>query len=563
MSAQTGTASLPPPAPSTGLGGLLRFQFSALTRNPNPVFMRELRAAARLPRTPFILAVTAGMMALLICSVGGIAAISAEPARVGSWLYQTFFSLTFAVVTWMGPSVAASTIAAERSGRTWEALELTGLGPASIARGKFLAAFTYVALYLVMLAPVGVVPFLFGGVTALEVLAAFALLTLFTAFSVAFGLAMSSKFQSPSLAILVTLLVTVPVSIAAYLGLGVALSFAAGQLWPSIYPGTPVWLPSAYVRADINVDYMVLLVLGPLAFFGLSTWLFYEVTVANMAAPADDRSTRLRVWTLVAGPSFTMVLAASAASIGTTKAFLVAQALLFTFYLTLAFLILGEPLGPSRRVEIHFERQRASALRRFFGPGVVRASSCLLLLTVFSFSVLTFAGVLGASARNESNALIGVGGYALCFLAFVFGFAAFTRAGSRSSGVPRVLLLGALFLALVGPWIAMAIAGIFEENGQTALLMAAPSPLFAVRMAEVALDSDPVAGVTLSAGSLSAGAWAMIGLGLYTVAATRVRRRRAEEQRLRSKLEAASQEPATPAAVSAPPAEIAPSQPAP
>jgi hypothetical protein len=536
----------------------VRFQLSALTRNPNPVFMRELRAAARLPRTPFILAVTAGMMALLICSVGGIAAISAEPARVGSWLYQTFFSLTFAVVTWMGPSVAASTIAAERSGRTWEALELTGLGPASIARGKFLASFTYVALYLVMLAPVGVVPFLFGGVTALEVLAAFALLTLFTAFSVAFGLAMSSKFQSPSLAILVTLLVTVPVSIAAYLGLGVALSFAAGQLWPSIYPGTPVWLPSAYVRADINVDYMVLLVLGPLAFFGLSTWLFYEVTVANMAAPSDDRSTRLRVWTLVAGPSFTMVLAASAAAIGTTKAFLVAQALLFSFYLTLAFLILGEPLGPSRRVEIHFERQRASALRRFFGPGVVPASSCLLLLTVFSFSVLTFAGVLGAPTRNESNALIGVGGYALCFLSFVFGFAAFTRAGSRSSGVPRVLLLGALFLALVGPWIAMAIAGIFEENGQTALLMAAPSPLFAVRMAEVALDADPVAGVTLSAGALSAGAWAMIGLGLYTVAASRVRRRRAEEQRLRSKLEASSQEPAVPAAPNAPVAETAP-----
>jgi hypothetical protein len=561
VSAQTGTTSLPPPPRSEGLLGLMRFQLGALTRNPNPVFMRELRAAARLPRTPFILSVVAGMMALLLCSVGGIAAISAEPARVGSWLYQTFFSLTFALVTWMGPSVAASTIAAERSGRTWEALELTGLGPASIARGKFLAAFTYVALYLVMLAPVGAVPFLFGGVTALEVLSAFALLALFTAFSVAFGLAMSSKFQSPSLAILVTLLVTVPVSIAAYLGLGVGLSFAAGQLWSSVYPGTPVWLPSTYVRADLNVDYLVLLVLGPLSFFGLSTWLFYEVTIANMAAPSDDRSTRLRIWTLVAGPSFTMVLAASAASLGTTTSFLGAQGLLFVFYLTLAFLILGEPLGPSRRVEVHFERRRASAVRRFFGPGVIQASSCLLLLTVFSFSVLTFAGVLGAGGRDESNALVGVGGYGLCFLTFVFGFAAFTRAGSRTPGVPRVLLLGALFLAFVGPWIAMAIAGIFEESGQTALLMAAPSPIFAVRMAEVALDADPIAGVTLSAGALSAAAWALIGLGLYAVAASRVRKRRAEEQRLRTRLETPPREATTtpPPGAPGPPPEGAPS----
>ncbi len=44
-----------------------------------------------------------------------------------------------------------------------------------IARGKFLAAYTNIAMYIVMLAPAGALPFLFGGVTATEVLAAFAL----------------------------------------------------------------------------------------------------------------------------------------------------------------------------------------------------------------------------------------------------------------------------------------------------------------------------------------------------------------------------------------------------
>ena len=112
-------------------------------------------------------------------------------------------------------SHGAASIAAERSGHTWEALELTGLGPRAIARGKLLAALTYVALYLVMLMPVGGLPFLFGGVTALEVLLAFVVLLGIAILSVTFGLAMSSKFSSPGLAILMTLIVSVPGSIVA------------------------------------------------------------------------------------------------------------------------------------------------------------------------------------------------------------------------------------------------------------------------------------------------------------------------------------------------------------
>ena len=166
MSAQTGVLSVPPPPP--GVRGVKRMKALAdhLVSSPNPVWMRELRALSRLQRTPVILAVTTGMITLLIASVGGVAAATGtEPARVGNWLYQTFFSLAFALVTWMGPAMAATSIAAERSGHTWEALELTGLGPRAIARGKFLAALTYVSLYLVMLMPVGGLSFLFGGVT--------------------------------------------------------------------------------------------------------------------------------------------------------------------------------------------------------------------------------------------------------------------------------------------------------------------------------------------------------------------------------------------------------------
>ena len=186
-------SSVPNSAPAGSL-------FARLRENPNPVWMRELKQAARLQRTPIILAVVTSMMTLLICSVGGVASTSSEPAKVGVGIFHTFFSLAYAVVTWLGPAVAANTIAGERSGRTWEALQLTGLSTRAIARGKFLAAFTYISLYIVMLVPVGALPFLFGGVTASEVLIAFALLFVMAALAVAFGLAVSAKLESPAAA---------------------------------------------------------------------------------------------------------------------------------------------------------------------------------------------------------------------------------------------------------------------------------------------------------------------------------------------------------------------------
>jgi ABC-type transport system involved in multi-copper enzyme maturation permease subunit len=431
-----------------------------LVSSPNPVWMRELRALARLQRTPVILAVTTGMITLLIASVGGVAAATGtEPARVGNWLYQTFFSLAFALVTWMGPAMAATSIAAERSGHTWEALELTGLGPRAIARGKFLAALTYVSLYLVMLMPVGGLSFLFGGVTALEVLLAFVVLVGIAILSVTFGLAMSSKFSSPALAILVTLLVSVPGSIVTYLGLGLGLSTGANQLWPAVDRATPVWLPIAYTRAELGLEYLLLLVLAPMMLVTLPAWLFHEITVANMAAPSDDRSTRLRVWSLVAGLGLTAVAVAGGVALKDVDWFLLATSTVATVFLFVVFLFAGEPLGPSPRVLLEWERGKVGALRRYLGPGVLRAFSLLILLIVGSFSALAATSYLAVPDPDRALGALGVTVYFGAFLLFASGFAALARARSRGPTGPRVALVGALFLSGVGPWIAMAIAG--------------------------------------------------------------------------------------------------------
>lgn len=501
------------PHPGRGPLSGLRAWFARLVRDPNPVWIRELRQAARLTRTPVILAVVTAMMTLLIASIGGVLSTTAEPSVVGVGIFHVFFSMAYAVVTWLGPGVAAATIASERSGRTWEALLLTGLSPATIAEGKFLAAFTYVLLYIVMLAPVGGLAFLFGGITPVEVIAAFVLLTLIAALSVAFGLAMSSKFGSPAVAILLTLLVAVPLSTFAYLVGGVALSFAVHDLWPGVTSGAPVWLPTAYARADFGLDYLVVLVLYPIIATAVPGWLFYEVTIANMAAPSDDRSTRLRIWALVTAPLLTLGLALGRTALGGLPFYVGGQALLWVYFTFVAFLVAGEPLGPSPRVEARWSSRGQGRLARALGPGVGRAAWLSALLALVCTGALTATGVANSTTRDEWFATIAFGGYAAGFTLFSFGFASMARSRASNGTVPRVLLASTLFLALLGPYIGMAIGGL-TTAGEKALLIAAPSPAFAFvvvdRLQSPGGDADLFA-LTGAAASLG---WGLIGLTL-------------------------------------------------
>jgi hypothetical protein len=530
MSAQTGRPTVAPPPPSSKRLERARIQVHRLRDDPNPVWMRELRQAARLQRTPVILAVVSGMVTLLICSIGGIASVAGEPAKVGVALFHIFFSVAFFVVTWAGPAVAASTIASERGGRTWEALLLTGLGAPAIARGKFLASLTYISLYVVMLAPVGALPFLFGGLTAIEVLLAFVLLFLFAVLSVAFGLSLSSKFASPVAAVMVTLLVTVPLSSLLYVLLGPLLAIAAHDLWPGVASGLPVWLPTAYVRADFGLEYLALLVLAPLAGIALPAWFLYEVTVANMGSVSDDRSSGLRRWLLVSVPMVTLVTLAPVVTAGSWEWAIAGLGVLFLFLVFTAFVIAGEPLGPSRRVSVHWDRHRVSALKRYLGPGILRAASLLLVLGLTALVSATGLSMLvqprsgAASTWFDVQRVLVFGGYAAAFFTFLLGLTAWTRARSTGAAVPRLLLAAALFVASVGPLIVMAIGGVLSESNPSSRVLAAPSPLFVFPMMS-ALDAlpelrDPV----LASGGACALGWFVLGLALLALAARRARR---------------------------------------
>ena len=526
MSVQT--HSMPPSGPmSTRFVDRARFRVELWRKAPNPLWIRELRQAARLGRTPVFLTVLTILMTLLIAGVGGIVSVYESPATTGVVIFHVFFSVAYFFVTVIGPAVAANSIASEREGRTWEAVLLTGLPPGVIARGKFLSAFTAISMYLVMLAPVGALPFLFGGVTATEVIVAFLGLFLIALLSIAFGLAMSSLMSSMGAAIVLTLALAACFSVGAFLVFGVLMSYAAHHAWPGVAEGPPIWLPTAYERAPFGLPYVVFLIVLPVLSVALPAWFLYEVTIANLTSVTDDRSTGLKRWFLVASPAIAIaavvpVLAVSAYD--RAGAAVAGLSGLFFFLVFCVFLFMGDPIGPSMRVQIQWDRVTASRLRRFLGPGVARSAWLLLITGAATFGIAALIGVERASAAggaraHDPAAVAAFAAYTLAFYVFVVGLAAFLRARTQTPLSGRVVLFAILFALAVGPWIGAAIAGLINDNmGRDALVFAAPSPLYVFVMLD-ALDRAGSA-VPIIVGAASTVVWAGLG-ALLLIAARR------------------------------------------
>ncbi|UQA60126.1 ABC transporter permease [Polyangium aurulentum] len=526
MSAQTGEAAPSGPA-SSRLADRARYRVDRLRKEPNPLWMRELKQAARLVRTPILLCVIAIIVTLFMGSIGGLMSVRESPATTGFVLFQVFFSVAYFVVTLIGPAVAANSIASEREGRTWEAVILTGLRPAVITRGKFLAAYTAIGMYIVMLAPVGALPFLFGGVTATETIVAFAFLFLIAGLAVAFGLAISSKMNSVRAAIVVTLLLAATVSLGVYLALGVGLSYVAHEAWPGVPDGPPIWLPTAYARAPFDLRYFIFLLVLPVAIAALPAWFLYEVSIANLTSITDDRSTGLKRWFVVAAPVFALATAIPIAAVDPSDriaAFFAGGSLHFVFLHLCAYLFVGDPLGPSRRVRMHWDREGAGRITRLLGPGIVRTSGIELLLGIATFGLLAAVGLLtvptGATPGVRAMQIVVFTLYAAGFFLFTVGLGAYLRTRSSTPILSRVLLLAVHFLVAVGPWVVAAIMGIMWTGGRQALVVATPSP-FGVFVALDALERSGE-GILVTGAVVSACVWGLLGLLGLVLARRRV-----------------------------------------
>lgn len=541
------TATPSAPAPGTRQG-----RFGRLLGEPNAIWMREMRQAARLGRTPWVIFGLTLSIALLMCAIGGIAASeNTSPATLGGGLFQAFFSIAYFVVIIVGPAVAANSIASEREGQTWEAVQLTGLHHKDIARGKFFAAYTTVAIYIVALAPVGALPFLFGGVTPAEVLAAFAFLFLIAGLAIAFGLALSSLMSNSRGAIVVTLILAIVIGPALYMLFGFSASFGIHTEWAEVPEAFPIWLPLAYSRVPFGLEYAAVLIATPLLLVLVPAWLLYEVTVANLTGETDDRSSGLRRWFFFCAPMLAVAFALPSTFAASDDDHVAWAVLGLSAYGTFAgfcsLLFAFEPPGPSRRVSVVWDRARAGILRRAFGPGLMKASMLAFVLGVGGLVAITAidmtflaihvpAGALPAKHEASLSRIFSYGAYAALFFTFALGLTSWLRARGSTPWVARLVSSSILFLATAGPWVVAAIGGaVSGGHDQQWVLVAAPSPCFALYMLKYIDDAASGVASTIpvvQAGLACAAAWGLVGLALLAAAGRRsvraVREQRAQ-----------------------------------
>jgi hypothetical protein len=213
----------------------------------------------------------------------------------------------------------------------------------------------------------------------------------------------------------------------------------------------------------------------------------------------------------------------------------------FAFLIFVVMVFLGDPIGPSRRVQNEWDARRAGRLLRALGPGVMRSawisllagSAAVLALALGSATMVMFGPPIAIKPDLLGLAVLSV--YGMSFLAFVVGFASWLRTRTGAIAVARVVMLVVLFCAGAGPWIIAAIAGaLTQTTSSDELLIAAPSPFFAIAVAtELSPASLASKGPQVLGAALSSAAWALIGFGLLGRAATRCRSIiRAHEQAL-------------------------------
>jgi hypothetical protein len=284
--------------------------------------------------------------------------------------------------------------------------------------------------------------------------------------------------------------------------------------------GPPIWLPTAYARAPFDVKYLLLLVVVPLLVVLVPSWFFYEVTIANLTSITDDRSSGIRRWFLVTNALVALPLVALSATQDHSGPG-IGLAFYGTFLGFIAIVFCGEPIGPSRRVLRDWDKVGAGALRRFLGPGIIRANVLLVLLGSATIAVMTVIAITAITMRAATDAprhslgVVVFATYAIGFLLFTSGLSAWARARTNAPGATRGIVFAALFFICAGPWIIAAMTGlVVRPGGDESLLLAAPSPFFLIYVGErvtreVAAISPPVV-----AGLVAAVAWGLLGVSL-------------------------------------------------
>ncbi len=190
-------------------GGLLK----------NPVVIKELRGRMRGARAFAVLSVYLLLMVGFTLLLYVLSTASQDifgftsGGQIGRTLFTGIIGIQLFLVTFIAPAFTASAISGERERQTYDLLKTTLLPARALVIGKLFSALSYVFLLLIAAIPLQSIAFLFGGVTEVEVLLAFVILSVTAITLGATGLYFSAAQDRTLLANVTTYAVTLFVTI--------------------------------------------------------------------------------------------------------------------------------------------------------------------------------------------------------------------------------------------------------------------------------------------------------------------------------------------------------------
>ena len=133
----------------------------------NPIFESSARRRMRTAKTPMIL--TAYLLAVLLFSLSQLSGLfrgvtTGQMRRSTEW-YIWLTALELFLIVLVAPALSAGSIAGERERQTFDLLLVTGVGVRKIIIGKLMESFAFLALLILMSAPVMALAFATSGVT--------------------------------------------------------------------------------------------------------------------------------------------------------------------------------------------------------------------------------------------------------------------------------------------------------------------------------------------------------------------------------------------------------------
>jgi hypothetical protein len=149
----------------------------------NPVMLKELRGRMRGVRAFVVLTVYLGLMSGFTALLNLVylpynpATGSAAAGEVGRVLFRGIVGIELMLIIFIAPAFTAGAITGERERQTYDLLRTTLLPSPSFVIGKLESALSYVLLLLLAAIPLQSIAFLFGGVSELELILSFEILT--------------------------------------------------------------------------------------------------------------------------------------------------------------------------------------------------------------------------------------------------------------------------------------------------------------------------------------------------------------------------------------------------